>query len=55
MANPAKTAVQHRMVLEHHTCPYGLKARHLLNAQGLTVPVAMFIGTIGAVSVFKAV
>lgn len=55
MANPAKTADLHRMVLEDHTCPYGLKARHLLNAQGLTVPVAMFIGTIGAVSVFKAV
>lgn len=37
MAHPAKTAVLHRMVVEQHTCPYGLKARHLLKAKGYTV------------------
>ncbi len=37
MTNSAKTAVLHRMALEHHTCPYGLKARHLLQSRGYTV------------------
>jgi glutaredoxin len=32
-----KTAVLHRMVLAHHTCPYGLKARHLLRSRGYRV------------------
>lgn len=32
-----KTATLHRMALEHHTCPYGLKARHLLKSKGYTV------------------
>lgn len=35
--NSATTAVLHRMVLEHHTCPYGLKARHLLRSKGYAV------------------
>jgi glutaredoxin len=32
-----KTAVLHRMVMPHHTCPYGLKAKHLLERKGYTV------------------
>jgi hypothetical protein len=26
----AKAATLYRMVMPHHTCPYGLKAKHLL-------------------------
>lgn len=40
MANhPAalKTAVLYRMVMPHHTCPYGLKARDLLKRSGYEV------------------
>lgn len=37
MTNPAKTADLHRMVMPGHTCPYGLKARHLLRSRGYTV------------------
>lgn len=33
----AKTAVLHRMVMDKHICPYGLKARHLLESRGWTV------------------
>lgn len=33
----AKRAVLYRMALEKHVCPYGLKARHLLRAQGYKV------------------
>ena len=73
----AKKAVIHRMVMPHHTCPYGLKAKDLLERSGYAVEdhhlttreqtdafkaehgVAttpqVFIGTVGAVSVFKAV
>jgi glutaredoxin len=32
-----KTAVLHRMVMPHHTCPYGLKAKHLLERKGYAV------------------
>lgn len=32
-----KKAVLHRMVLPHHTCPYGLKARDLLRRSGYQV------------------
>lgn len=32
-----KTAQLYRMVMPEHVCPYGLKARHLLRAQGFTV------------------
>ena len=31
------TAVIHRMVMPGHTCPYGLKALHLLNSRGFKV------------------
>jgi len=36
-AQPRKTATLHRMVMPAHTCPYGLKALHLLRRQGYTV------------------
>ena len=34
---PAKTAALYRMVTDTHVCPYGLKARALLRAQGFTI------------------
>jgi glutaredoxin len=33
----ARTAVIHRMVMPSHTCPYGLKALHLLRRSGYSV------------------
>ena len=33
----AKKAVIHRMVMRHHTCPYGLKAKDLLKRSGYEV------------------
>jgi glutaredoxin len=33
----AKAATIHRMVMPDHTCPYGLKAKHLLESKGYTV------------------
>jgi glutaredoxin len=36
-ADSKKTAVLYRMVMPHHTCPYGLKAKHLLERKGFTV------------------
>jgi len=33
----SSTAVLHRMVMEKHTCPYGLKAKHLLESKGFQV------------------
>lgn len=37
MPQSAKTAVLHRMVMPGHTCPYGLKSRHLLTSRGYRV------------------
>ncbi len=37
MTSASKTAVLHRMVMPEHTCPYGLKARHLLRSRGYAV------------------
>ncbi|TRD09902.1 glutaredoxin family protein [Erythrobacter insulae] len=34
---PAKTAQLHRMVMDHHTCPYGIKAKYLLESRGFAV------------------
>ena len=34
---PANTTTLHRMVMDDHTCPYGLKARDLLRRKGYTV------------------
>ncbi|HYD24152.1 MAG TPA: glutaredoxin [Croceibacterium sp.] len=36
-AGAPRTAILHRMVMPHHTCPYGLKAKHLLQRKGYTV------------------
>ncbi|MEO7505051.1 MAG: glutaredoxin family protein [Sphingomicrobium sp.] len=33
----AKTAILYRMVMPGHTCPWGLKALHLLKSRGFTV------------------
>ncbi len=36
-APASKSAILYRMVLPDHTCPYGLKALHLLKSRGFTV------------------
>lgn len=36
-ATDARTATLYRMVMPDHVCPYGLKARHLLERKGYTV------------------
>ena len=36
-ADAPRTATLHRMVMPHHICPYGLKAKHLLESRGYTV------------------
>ncbi len=33
----SKRAVLYRMVMPEHTCPWGLKARHLLKSRGYDV------------------
>lgn len=37
MTQPTKAAVLYRMVMAAHTCPYGLKALHLLRSKGFAV------------------
>lgn len=37
MKSAPRSAVLHRMVMPGHTCPYGLKARHLLRSRGYEV------------------
>ncbi|MGQ3890344.1 MauE/DoxX family redox-associated membrane protein [Legionella sp. CNM-1927-20] len=37
MSNTAKKATLYRMVMPKHTCPYGLKAKNLLQQQGYSV------------------
>ncbi|KRA83030.1 MauE/DoxX family redox-associated membrane protein [Altererythrobacter sp. Root672] len=36
-AGGSKFAILHRMVMPGHVCPYGLKAKHLLESQGYVV------------------
>jgi glutaredoxin len=36
-ASPEKHAILHRMVMEKHICPFGLKSLHLLKVRGYTV------------------
>ncbi len=36
-AAAGRTAVLHRMVMEKHVCPYGIKAKYLLEREGYTV------------------
>jgi glutaredoxin len=37
MGRMKKHATLHRMVMPGHTCPYGLKSKHLLESRGFTV------------------
>ncbi len=53
MNAPPKTAVLHRMVMDDHTCPYGLKAKHLLRSKGYRVE-DHHLTTRAAVDAFKA-
>lgn len=53
-SQPRKTAVLYRMVMPDHTCPYGLKARHLLRARGYRVE-DHWLETREATDAFKAV
>jgi glutaredoxin len=46
-------AVLYRMVMPNHTCPYGLKARHLLKSRGYTVD-DRWLRTREQVDAFKA-
>ena len=50
--NP-KRATLYRMVMDHHVCPYGLKARDLLRRQGFEVE-DRWLTTREAVDAFKA-
>ena len=49
----SKTATLHRMVLDKHICPWGLKARHMLRSHGFTVHDRL-LTTREAVDAFKA-
>lgn len=48
-----KQATLHRMVMPGHTCPYGLKAKHLLTRRGFTVD-DRWLTTREQVDAFKA-
>jgi glutaredoxin len=49
----AKKAVLYRMVMPHHTCPYGLKAKDLLKRSGYEVE-DHYLTTRGETDAFKA-
>ncbi len=49
----AKKAVIHRMVMPHHTCPYGLKARDLLRRAGYEIEDRPLVSR-EAIDAFKA-
>lgn len=53
MPHVATTAELHRMVMPGHTCPYGLKAKHLLESRGYTV-LDRHLTTREEVDAFKA-
>ena len=53
MTQPPKTAEIHRMVMASHTCPYGLKALHLLKSKGFAVD-DHWLTTRGETDAFKA-
>lgn len=53
MATTARTAQLYRMVLPGHTCPYGLKAKHLLRRRGFEVEDHL-LTTREATDAFKA-
>ena len=46
-------ATLHRMVMPGHTCPYGLKAKHLLKRRGFAVD-DRWLETRAEVDAFKA-
>jgi len=48
-----KQAILHRMVMPGHTCPYGLKAKHLLESRGFAVD-DRWLTTRDEVDAFKA-
>ena len=48
-----RTATLHRMVMPNHTCPYGLKAKHLLRREGYEVD-DHWLTTREATDAFKA-
>ena len=48
-----RTATLYRMVMDHHVCPYGLKAKDLLRRQGFTVE-DKWLTTREATDAFKA-
>lgn len=49
----AKQAILYRMVMPDHICPYGLKAKHLLERRGLAVD-DRWLATRAEVDAFKA-
>lgn len=53
MPHVATTAELHRMVMPGYTCPYGLKAKHLLESRGYTV-LDRHLTTREEVDAFKA-
>ncbi|RYZ87001.1 MAG: glutaredoxin [Proteobacteria bacterium] len=52
-ARKIKKAVLYRMAMDKHTCPYGIKAKHLLQSQGYAVDDEL-LTTRPAVDRFKA-
>ena len=48
-----KTAILYRMVLPEHTCPFGVKAKHLLETKGYRVDDRV-LTTRADVDAFKA-
>ena len=52
MGGMTKQAILHRMVMPGHTCPYGLKAKHLLKRRGFAVD-DRWLTTREAVDAFK--
>ena len=42
-AADARRASLHRMVMPGHTCPYGLKALHLLKSRGFEVDIVTVV------------
>ncbi|GAO79024.1 MauE/DoxX family redox-associated membrane protein [Sphingopyxis sp. C-1] len=53
MGRMTKQATLHRMVMPGHICPYGLKAKHLLESRGYTID-DRWLTTREAVDAFKA-
>ncbi|NII56790.1 glutaredoxin domain-containing protein [Sphingomonas aerolata] len=52
MMTQTRTATLHRMVLPDHTCPFGVRAKQLLQAEGYDVD-DQILRDRGAVEAFK--